>query len=222
MEINAKDFNTDDLVPLSIGKTIRQLMSYSHMTEADLCRGVNLPQTTINRLLSGQTNDPRISTLLVVAQFFDISIEQLLGKDLIILDSVWKQTKGLTLPVLPWECLSDWFSEAKDKCKINRWIKTEKSLNKNSFAVSSPASCCGIFGEGSLLIMNNIQEDPVKDGQIALVESDSEEFYLRKVLKEGNSIYLKRLFAPFEVMPLPDKMTFRAYVIETRNDKFSY
>ena len=192
------------------------------MSEADLCRGVNLPQTTINRLLSGQTNDPRISTLLVVAQFFDISVEQLLGKDLIILDSVWKQTKGLTLPVLEWESIKDWFLETKDKCKINHWIKTEKTLNKDSFATFCPASCSGLFGEGSLLIMNRLQEETVKDGQIVLVESDLGELYLRKILKEGNSIYLKRLFTPFEVMPLPDKMIFRAYIVETRNDKFSY
>ena len=223
MVMSAKDFEaiSESLVPLSIGKTIRQLMSYSHMTEADLCRGVNLPQTTINRLLSGQTNDPRISILIAVAQFFDISLEQLLGQELLILDSVWKHTKGLTIPVLDWKFLSKWFSNSeKENCKIERWIKTEKLLSKNSFAIVSPVSCYSVFGEKSVLIMNCIQDQTVEDGQIVLLEDPVGEFCLRKVFKEGNTVYLKRLFAPFEVISASDSSIFRAYVVESRNDRF--
>src|SRR5258708_3755131 len=38
-------------------------------SETELARQVNLPQTTIHRILSGETSDPRASTLSIIASF---------------------------------------------------------------------------------------------------------------------------------------------------------
>jgi transcriptional regulator with XRE-family HTH domain len=49
------------------------------MSESNLARAANIPKATINRILSGRTPDPRASTLVPIAQYFGVSLEQLLG-----------------------------------------------------------------------------------------------------------------------------------------------
>ncbi len=209
----------DNVINFPIGKNIRQLMACAKMSEADLCRGVNLPQTTVNRLLSGHTTDPRISTLVAIAQFFEVSLEQLLGFESIIPNNLGVSTRGCILPIISWGNLHTWLYHASEITnELHRWIKTERSFNEHSFVISAPASCHHIFGENGLLLMNRFAPSEFKDGHIVLLEENNE-FYLRKVLKEGTRWYSKRLFAPYEINLLPDKIIFHACVVEVRNEK---
>ena len=210
-------------VNFPIGKIVRQLMVHAKMSEADLSRGVNLPQTTINRLLTGQTTDPRVSTLVVIAQFFEISLEQILGRELLVLNSNCRHGKNSTLPVVPWEYLGEFLGGGlNNEDALTTWLKTEKLLNPGSFALKTPVACFPTFGEGSTLVLNRLTpNDKILDGQICLVELAPGQFCLRKILCEANNYFLKRLFAPFDIEKANDKAAFRACVVEARNDKFA-
>lgn len=208
-------------VGFPIGKIIRQLMEYNKMSEADLCRGVNLPQTTINRLLSGQTSDPRISTLVMLAQFFEISLEQILGQESITLNSYYKKAKGCTIPVIEWGLLSEWFrTGVLTDDRVKKFVKTERVLHEGSFAVKTPLACSPVFGDNSLLLMDRLLEPQVKEGQVVLLERGSEQPCLRYVLQDGDRFFLKRLFAPFDIVPVCAEDVFLAYVIEARKSDF--
>lgn len=208
-------------VNFSVGMTVRKLMEHFKMSEADLCRGVNLPQTTINRLLTGQTCDPRISTLAILAQFFDISLDQIIGKEKLILNPSYNQAKGSTIPVIEWTDLQTWIShENCSECDLHHFIKTEKTLSPGSFAIKTPVACEPVFGKDSLLIMNRLHDSKPLEGQMVLVEFSIGQYGLRQVLQEGTTHYLKRLFAPFEVSPANDKSIFHACVVEARTDRF--
>lgn len=56
------------------------LLEQAHLNEAELARRTNLPKATINRITSGRTPDPRSSTLIPIAEYFHISVDQLMGK----------------------------------------------------------------------------------------------------------------------------------------------
>lgn len=210
-------------VNFPIAKIVRKLMEHANMSEADLSRRVNLPQTTINRLLTGQTTDPRVSTLVAIVQFFEISLEQVLGREVLVLNSNCRHGKSSTIPVVPWECLQEFFcNKLKNENCLTTWLKTEKLLNPGSFALTTPVSCASIFGEASTLILNRLtEESQILDGQITLVEVESGQFCLRKILKDGAEYYLKRLFSPFDIEKANAKTIFHACVVEARNDKFS-
>ena len=211
----------DDVINFPIGKNIRQLMACAKMSEADLCRGVNLPQTTVNRLLSGHTTDPRINTLVAIAQFFEVSLEQLLGFEALIPNNLGISTRGCILPIINWRHLKGWlYNNLETSSELHRWIKTERNFNEHSFALSAPASCSQVFGEESLLLMNRLKSNDLEDGKLVLLEQDTE-FYLRKVLREGSQWFAKRLFHPYEITLLPKDVIFHAYVSEIRNEKIS-
>lgn len=65
---------------LNIKYVLSGLLSDSGISESELGRKINIPRATINRLIAGHTPDPRASTLNAIAAYFNISIEQLLGK----------------------------------------------------------------------------------------------------------------------------------------------
>lgn len=45
-----------------------------------LARLLNLPAPTVNRLLSGAVQDPRLSTLMRVANHFKVTLDELIGR----------------------------------------------------------------------------------------------------------------------------------------------
>lgn len=47
---------------------------------AALARHLDLPAQSINRIISGQVRDPRISMLILLADFFCVTIDYLLGQ----------------------------------------------------------------------------------------------------------------------------------------------
>jgi transcriptional regulator with XRE-family HTH domain len=63
----------------SLGKQLHKLMAQHNVTEANLARIIKLPQPTLNRLLSGQTEDPRISTLRKLSSYFNVTLDYLIN-----------------------------------------------------------------------------------------------------------------------------------------------
>jgi len=67
--------------PTQLQHKLQQLMvSQDIQSGSDLARQLNIPPPSINRILSGQVIDPRISTLILIADHFDIGIDELLGR----------------------------------------------------------------------------------------------------------------------------------------------
>ena len=64
----------------SVSHVLAELLQQTHINESELARRVNLPKATINRITSGRTPDPRASTLIAIAEYFNISVDQLMGK----------------------------------------------------------------------------------------------------------------------------------------------
>jgi transcriptional regulator with XRE-family HTH domain len=80
----------------SIAHHIKQLMQRCNITDAELARQIKMPQATVSRILSGATQDPRISTMSAIARVLGTSIDYLVNTDSVV-------------PVLAWhEIVSVW------------------------------------------------------------------------------------------------------------------
>jgi transcriptional regulator with XRE-family HTH domain len=60
---------------------------------------------TIRRLLSGETTDPRISTLKLIADYFGVSIDSLIEKGNLAASSNFGKARPLFVPKLNWGSL---------------------------------------------------------------------------------------------------------------------
>lgn len=62
----------------NLPNNILHLMQKRKISESELARAIMLPYNTVKRITTGETTDPKISTLSLIADFFGVGIDTLL------------------------------------------------------------------------------------------------------------------------------------------------
>ena len=63
------------------GKALKFYMEKAGIGENELARATKLRQSTIHRILTGESKDPRIKNLQILADHFDVPVKQFIDKD---------------------------------------------------------------------------------------------------------------------------------------------
>lgn len=168
---NTKEKFINAVEATNIAKNLQALMMERNVTETEIARTLNTSVMTVRRVISGETEDPRISTVQLIAGYFNVSIDSLL-KD-------HGQSPAITLgtnahqfvPVLDWETLIK--KNNIDKLDLSKWkewypvVFSENQCDKDAFALRSRPSMYPRFQEGTLLIVSPA-ETP-EDGDLVLI-----------------------------------------------------
>lgn len=72
-------FREHKFMEKSLSTILSHLMSENRITSAELARRTGIGQPVIYRIMTGSTDNPQVLTLKPIAEFFKISIDQLLG-----------------------------------------------------------------------------------------------------------------------------------------------
>ena len=64
----------------TLAQALTQLLHHAKLTTNGLAVILGVPTPTIYRLAMGDVTDPRISTLTIIADYFGVTIEQLMGR----------------------------------------------------------------------------------------------------------------------------------------------
>ncbi|HEU5281415.1 MAG TPA: S24 family peptidase [Gammaproteobacteria bacterium] len=222
--MDIKKSEATSVTPVSV--IIKQLMKESGIIEAELARQTELPQTTINRLLIGETLDPRANTLIPIAKFFGITIGQLVGQEPLNpnrINGVYNPTNKAAwavVPLIEWHDVSAWIFQKNSvtPATYTQWIISESDIGEGSFALKTLGFMEPRFRKGSTIIV-----DPhcdYKDGNFVVISLNNAEPTVRRVLKDGADVYLKKLYGSDEpVKKLPGD-TIIGTIVETRiNEK---
>jgi len=150
------------------------------MTENDLAKNLKIPYNTINRIITGETTDPRLSTLEKISDFFDVKLDFFLGKHNNEMDNL-----DYNIPILTWDLLSHTdFIQKIDRNNWKKWIPAAQLLDhiypiEKLFALESTKSMQPRFPFGTTFIIK--MDNPI-DGDLVLVR-----------FKKDNSISLREL-----------------------------
>jgi transcriptional regulator with XRE-family HTH domain len=163
-----------------LGKTLKLLIEKHNLNTLELSKLTGVSQPVIYRIVSGKTFDPKISTLCLLANYFGITVNQLIGdkpfdlNPMNKLDSALKKNRLLT-----WEEIVKSLQEIK---KINSIFKIR--MNDDSM---DP-----LFSKNSLLIFDTTKKP--KDNSYVLVHIKGENTLLfRQLLFDSHNKYLKPL-----------------------------
>ncbi len=77
---------------IAIADILSVLIDKAKITEAHLARMVGMPRATINKIRSGKIINPKSSTLTLIAQYFNITVDQLIGNAPLVNDRIKKFT----------------------------------------------------------------------------------------------------------------------------------
>ena len=169
-----------------IAENLSALLQQHHLNANQLAQRIGIPMMTVRRLLSGETADPRISTLKIIADYFNISVDLLIGdapKNILVSS---KQMRSYLIPKFNWDILSKLNNVAE--LGLDDWedwqsisLNNNDLISKKTFALESRPSMYPRFPKGTIFII-----DPgttPTDGDIVLIKlKENNEFTLRELI----------------------------------------
>ena len=162
------------------------MKAHEDISSAELSRKTNIPQTTLHKILTEQTSDPRLSTLLSLANFFEITLEELVGLEQNEL-GIAKKISGpiKSIPIISWEqCI--YAKETIEKLNENNWQdwQTVNIESNNAFALLSKVCMEPLYPRGTVLIID--PELKPTDGDFVVVHyKNTDEATLRQISIDG-------------------------------------
>lgn len=158
------------------------LEAHCSLSESELSRKAGVPQPTINRLLSGVTPDPRVSTVRDLARFFGVRIEQLLGDeplpDYVQTKKPTVTEKPKSVPLLAWEHVAIWRSFIEKKRLLLEeeltYVYTKANVSADAYAVLiKDRLLYKYFPHNSILIID--PQLAIRNGEYVIIHLHEEE-----------------------------------------------
>jgi len=206
-------------------EVLAKLMREVGINEAELARKTNIPQPTLHRILSGATKSPRGASLAPCANFFSVTINQLMGADSLPEDRVAgthnSRICGWTpLPIISWKQAAVWDKfqhELRDQ-NWKEWASTDLPVSDAAFTVIVAGDAMSpTFDEGTTLIVEPQLEAKNRDYVIvSLAGNDNATF--RQILMDGDDKYLKAINGEFRTMQLDKNNCIVGTLVQARMD----
>lgn len=178
-----KNKDPNNTIEIFLAENLLNLLKYHEISAGELAKDLNIPYNTINRILSGVTTDPRISTLQQIADYFDVSVDFILYKDSM---RSMEKNQQITIPIFSWNQIIDPQFLAKfDRTSWNKWITVTSPAHysnlSNLFALESTKSMQQRYPFGTNFIID-VKEKSI-DGDLVLVKFiDNETISLRELV----------------------------------------
>lgn len=181
MKLEHLELNNDQRC--TIAENLTHLMKLRKTTENKIAQDLNVPVVTIRRLLSGETTDPRISTLKILADYFNVTIDTLIETGVLAPNESMSQSKPLFVPVFDWDV-----ADHIDTIDLKKWpawipvtVGKDQIISPKSFALESRPSMYPRFQRGTIFILD--PELTPSDGDLVLVN-----------LRKNGELTLRELF----------------------------
>lgn len=179
-----------------INTILSYLMEECAIEDIALSRKTGVPPATIARLRTYENTNPTIATLKPLANFFKITIGQLIGNEPLSPNRIEGYSMDINIvasivPVLKWDQISYWLNNDKPELKIKQWIPTEKNFSKKSFAIKLKNDYGLFLKKDSIVILD--PEKQYKNGDFVLIVDKKMIFQIMQIMQNDESTYLKSI-----------------------------
>lgn len=206
------------VTPDNLSEVLNYLLNKEGICEAALAREIELPRNTINRLTTGKCIDPRISTLQAVANYFQVSLDQLSGKAPIT-NQASSTTEIKQLPIIDIEKTPQWQQLLADVqiLQSKRCVVADSDNSQAEFAVMVKGDAMWPqFQEGNIIIINPHKQAENRDFVLTSIHKTGE-IILRQLFID-NALYVLKAINPIfpSVISLTGKDKIIGVAVETR------
>ena len=188
------------VIILDINKKINYLKKFNKVTTGEMVEATNIPKSTIDKLLSGVTTNPRMDTVRSLARFFNVTLDYFMEDSISVEDVQYrKKTNGINSltpdqiravsvqkipllgkvsagqPILAEEDFECYFEvDADIKCDFCLHVNGDSMINAR-------------INDGDIVFIR--KQPDVNDGEIGVVLIDNDAT-LKRVYKNNGSITL--------------------------------
>jgi SOS-response transcriptional repressor LexA len=195
----------------ALSDNLNLLMARARINSNELARCTGLPATTIKRIRNNEQANPTISTLVPIANYFAISLNDLISSVVPKTSLTAKQSYGKTIPILTWQQCID-FNKLNYN-NISHKVFTEKKVSDKSYALFLKNSEWDFFPNNSLLIIDPLLK--VNSGDFVIItKSLKNSASLKKYLIDADKIFLKSLINGLSIETLTSKHRLLGVVVQ--------
>ena len=212
------------MTSISYGQQLHEilatLITKTNLTDTEIARRINIPLPTLHKIKNGSITDPRASTLVNIANYFKISVDQLLGKEPIYsTDQISKM-----IPVLNKENVinKDYeLSFLNNRAYFDLWVNIEVAKNyANSEKIFGLKVNCEAmfpyFTNETIVIIDRDIVPNNRDFVLVAVKNNSM-CVLRKILFDNSQVVLLSMNPIFEPIIMQENDFIIGTVIQSLN-----
>ena len=204
-----------------LSANLKNLLFHAKISENELARKTGVAQQVINRILSGENKNPKIATLSPLANYFMVSISQLIGDEIFdvkpklnISHLGWKEIPMLDWDLLIEKALNELLSQSNEKLLV------DINPSENIFALKMhDDSMDPKFSNGSILIFDHNKKP--SNGDFVLIELPNHQIEFRQLIIKSNKHYKKCLnpaHQDYKATPIGKSVTYLGLLIQSRTD----
>lgn len=197
-----------------LSENLNALMAKVRINSSELARAVGVPATTIKRIRNNENANPTITTLLPIAQYFSISLNQLIGRETILANS----NTCIRLNKIPMLSLQDCIHYLSLQYEtVPQQIFTERRVGRKAFALLIDSTDLELFPKGGIIIVE--PEKNPESGDYVVVRNIAHGIAsIRKYLVELDKIYLIPLIGGIKVSVLTNDYIVIGVIIQYKVD----
>lgn len=191
------------------GKVLVQMMFRFNIDETRLSKHTGVSISNISRMKNDPTSNPTYATLKPIADYFGITISQLLGEQALVDGEI------IQLPLLSTTEIMPWLTE-QHRHSDNDNVVTNRNLSAKAFAFKiNQKTLTPIFSYDATVLCD--AKEQYTDGDYVLVQQPQQPPVLKQLIQEGSQNYLKSLHNDLEqIAPIDSQQSILAHVVEVR------
>lgn len=203
--------------------SIIELMRLKGSNMSQIHKDTGVPLTTITRLIHSTNPNPTISSLLPIAKYFGVTLNQLMGLDPLNLNNSSNGNPGaktlrpwLHIPLISWEEAAHWLDGPP--CSMAEHITSDCELSRHAFALKVAETNWEGFFMGSILIIDP-EVTPEHGDYVVVLKESQTKTSLKQLLKDDDKLYLRPISKDYQTQLMDPSYQIKGVMVQTRLDR---
>lgn len=184
-----------------LAENLKLLLDKHKINSSQLSMASGVDKPRISRLLSGKTTNPQIDTIQPIAEFFGVTIDQLVGSSPLPMEASYGivvPVDRLLIPIIEWRNAPYWL-EIKDRFLPKRTIDAKSNISSDAFAlVIENETYEPKFSAGTILIVDPTEKPKSRD-YIITNDPLNDDITIRQLIIEKNKNFIKFVGGSFKM-----------------------
>jgi len=176
----------------NLSDNLNMLMARARVSSDELARQIKIPATTIKRIRNNDHANPTITTLIPIANYFSVSLNQLVGMESLISTTNQPLIKTQKVPLFSWE-ESVHYAEI-EYMERAQYINVERIVSEKAFALIVEDTDLDFFPKHCIILIDPMVQ-PLNGDYVIVANMKHNKPSIRKYIVEMDQLYLKPLIS---------------------------
>jgi hypothetical protein len=199
---------------------LNNLLEINKISLVQLHHNTGVALTTLKRMRKPGAVNPTIQSLLPIAQFFGISVDQLIGITPLTNNNQYSgyhesKDNWARIPLRQWDGINSHLKSPHEPCAT--YIQTDIDISENSYALTINCNSWDGFAINSILVIDP-KKSPSNESYIIGYNKSSKTYSLYKLILLGHCKYIQPPVKGIAPSMMTDDFEFKGLVVQTRLD----